>query len=164
MEVRGETIMNDQIDIPWGGDNDNGNKKSVCPECGKKSIEYSYAFSKHHAVFLGSLYEAGGIAKTDDLDLTYPQRTNSQKLRYWGLAIPYLKTDEATQKRGWWEITRKGKDFVEGKISIPEKVLVRDNVVLKLYGVPKMFYEADEGYKFRRYYQGVAARFIEENE
>jgi len=136
-------------------------KEVICEACGKKSVVYTYTFAKNHAAVLEKLYLANGPAKTDDLNLTYAQRTNSQKLRYWGLAKPFLKSDEATQKRGWWEITDKGRKFVEGLTSIPKKATVRDNVVIELSDDGIMFYEVDEGYKFRSYYQGVASDQIQ---
>lgn len=70
------------------------NDAGVCPQCGaRRAAEYRFSFNRGNAVFLGKLFDAGGPARTDDLDLTYAQRTNSQKRRYWGLAEPVIEKE-----------------------------------------------------------------------
>jgi hypothetical protein len=120
----------------------------VCPCCGAKVVTYSHCFSRALATFLLALYRAGGPAKTDDLGLTYAQRTNSQKLRYWGLARPVLNADSKA-KRGLWEITDKGREFVEGKATIPRRAHVQRNMVIRIDGDPLAFAEVSDGYQFR---------------
>lgn len=120
----------------------------VCPCCGAKVVTYRHSFGKHLAAFLLALYRAGGPAKTDDLGLTYAQRTNSQKLRYWGLARQVLN-EQSKVKRGLWEITEKGREFVEGKITIQRHAHVSRNSVLRIDGDPIAFAEVSDGYQFR---------------
>jgi len=137
--------------------NSNNRECATCPTCGHTSITYRFGFNKALATFLIALYEAGGPVKTDSLGLTYAQRTNSQKLRYWGLAVPYMVPGESTTKRGWWQITAFGKEFVEGRISIPRFAYTKDGDVVKHDGKVIYFSEVEDGYKYRDHYQSQAA-------
>lgn len=127
----------------------------LCPHCGAKSVEYHFTFNRALAVFLGRLYEAGVPVRTDALDLTYSQRTNSQKLRYWGLARPH-ETRETQRKRGWWVIEEKGVAFVEGRITVPRIAVTRRGVVLRLEGAALAFRDVSDGYVYRRAYAAEA--------
>ena len=49
-----------------------------CPHCGKIMATYTFTFNKGLAIFLLKLFEAGKPVKTDELGLSYSQRTNSQ--------------------------------------------------------------------------------------
>jgi len=54
------------------------------------------------------------------------------KLRFWDLVVSSSdEPDEDKKANGYWRITEKGKDFVENKIRIYEKVKLYDN---KSYG------------------------------
>lgn len=102
------------------------NQKGTCPHCSALMVEYTFTFNSGLATFLSALYEAKEPVRTDELGLTYSQRTNSQKLRYWGLA-EQVKTGTAAKKGGVWKITRLGIDFVEGRVRIPRKVTMYRN-------------------------------------
>jgi hypothetical protein len=117
--------------------------------------EYTFTFNKGLSTFLVKLYERNRPCKTDDLGLTYAQRTNSQKLAYWGLAEPYTdpECEESITKRGWWMITDKGKRFVEGLISIPKKVKTRCGDVTGYLGEDITLTDVREGYQYRQDYQ-----------
>ena len=126
-------------------------ESNTCHCCGAKLVEYRFVFNYGLALFLGRLFDNRGPTKTDTLGLTYSQRTNSQKLRYWGLAEPYL--DEHTEaKRGWWQITDKGRAFVMGEITIPKYAVTKRNHVLRLEGEPVSFRGASRGYQYRQDY------------
>ncbi len=136
------------------------NEKKICNHCGAKMIDYTFTFNKGLAAFLLRLYKIGKPCKTADLGLTYAQRTNSQKARYWGLAEPVLN-EEGKIKRGWWEITVNGRQFVEGKLRIPRTVTTRRNVVVAastddLIG----FLDAVDGYEYRKHFQDQASEQI----
>ena len=55
------------------------------------------------------------------------------KLQYWGLIAEQEKDPSDTKKRtsGFWTITEKGKNFVEGKITVPSHIKIFNN---KQYG------------------------------
>jgi hypothetical protein len=129
------------------------NKKEplICPLCGAKHVEYRFGFNKGLAAFLTKLYIANRPVKTDSLGLTYAQRTNSQKLRYWGLAVPY-KNEESVVKRGWWVITQLGIDFVTGKAKIPKYAVTRSNEVIRMEGEEISFTSVLDGYDYYQDY------------
>lgn len=120
-----------------------------CDKCGATMVEYPAAFNKGLARVLLRLYEVGRPAEMSELGLAYSQRTNEHKLRYWGLAEQYI-TEETKRKRGCWVITQKGKDFVEGKISIPRHCWTYRNEVVEFDGQPIRFSEVSEGYRYRQ--------------
>lgn len=124
---------------------------AICEHCCAKMVEYTFSFNKGLAVFLGKLFDAQGPVKTDNLGLTYAQRTNSQKLRYWGLAEPYVN-EESTIKRGWWQITYTGKLFVLGQTTIKKQVVMYRNKVIRYEGVDLFFDKVSDGYKYHEDY------------
>lgn len=130
---------------------------NICSECGAKIVEYKFSFNKGLAAFLGRLFDQGGPVRTDDLNLTYSQRTNSQKLRYWGLAEPVI-TEATIRKRGVWKITDKGIEFVIGNITIPKFAVTMRNKVLRLEGAPLSFTTVSDGYKYRADYAEQARK------
>lgn len=125
------------------------NRSSICQHCGAKMVEYKFSFNKGMAQFLLKLYDAQGPAKTDELGLTYSQRTNSQKLRYWGLAEPVTDTAEQRKKSGWWKITAAGYLFVNGEISIQKFAVMYRNVFRRYEGGEIYFKDVYEGYQNR---------------
>ena len=140
------------------------NEKKICPCCGAKMIEYRFGFNKGLAVFLGKLFDAGGLAKTDDLGLTYSQRTNSQKLRYWGLAEPVIN-EESAIKRGWWQITNKGVAFLLGRTSIPKYAITYRGEVVRKEGDQITFKGVSDGYEYHADYANQAsAQLVDHDE
>ena len=125
---------------------------TICHTCGHKSVEYTFTFNQGLAAFLWALFRAGGPCKTDSLNLTYSQRTNSQKLRYWDLARPHMN-EESAKKAGWWEITEYGRNFVLGKMTIVKKVVMRNNEFVRYEGKRIRFEDSLEGYMHRSHYR-----------
>jgi hypothetical protein len=143
-------------------DEPNGNHPR-CEHCGALLIEYRFGFNKALARFLGLLFEAGKIpVRTDSLDLTYSQRTNSQKLRYWALADPVIDTEEQVLKRGWWQITDKGCSFVRGEISIPKYAVTKRGVVVRHEGDQILFRYVSGGYEYHGDYADQARRQLDQ--
>jgi hypothetical protein len=54
-----------------------------------------------------------------DFPLSFDQITNFAKLRMFGLAV---HADKGNARSGWWLLTSRGADFLNGAISIPKKV------------------------------------------
>lgn len=81
-----------------------------------------------------------------DLDLTFNQRDNFQKLRYWNLV---RKSYNAEGKRigGHWEITELGLRFVNGEISMPQSAITYRGEVVEYKGENKYFSDVKELYK-----------------
>ena len=132
-----------------------------CPYCHQpQPSEYKFGFNLGLAIFLGRLFDRRGPARTDDLGLSYSQRTNSQKLRYWGLAEPLITAD-TIRKRGWWQITRKGQEFVIGSIAIPRYAITRRNEVLRLEGPMIAFAEVSDGYQYHQDYAEQVRNWID---
>lgn len=113
-----------------------------CPCCGKLSVTYKYVFNRALAKFLFELYKIGGVVKISDINLSYSQRSNSNKLIYWGLADNAIVNGK--KKRGIWEITDFGKSFVECSIGIKKYVLVKDNIKQGFDGEIIMFNDLHE--------------------
>lgn len=124
----------------------------VCGECGAKMVEYTFTFNKGICVFLRALYLAGGVAKTDTLGLTYSQRTNSQKVRYWDLAIPHIN-EESKKKAGWWQITDHGIKFLRGEVPIHKKVVMYRNERRRYEGEQILVTNVVDTWEYRSDYQ-----------
>lgn len=134
----------------------------TCECCGAKLVEYRFSFNTGLLVFLRRLYDAGRPAKTDTLGLTYSQRTNSQKLRYWGLAEKVVN-EEAAVKAGWWQITRLGLCFIRGTVSIPKFVWTFRGEVVRKEGPDIFVRDVADGWKYRIEYAQEAIAHEEQN-
>ena len=64
-----------------------------------------------------------------DLALTYAERANLTTLRFFGL-VAKVKQMDGTHRRGHWLLTRRGSQFLKGKLAIPRHVLTLDNKVI----------------------------------
>lgn len=140
------------------------NEPKICECCGAKIVEYRFVFNRGLAVFLGRLFDTSGPdkqpVKTDSLKLTYSQRTNSQKLRYWGLAQPVIDAN-TERKRGWWQITDKGMKFVLGQTTIPKYAYTMRNVITRLDGERIRFLQVSNGYEYRKDYAEQVLRQLQ---
>lgn len=63
-----------------------------------------------------------------DLELSTTESMNWTKLRFHGMIAKYM--ENGTWKRGYWLLTRKGADFLNGKIEVPVKVKTFRNKVI----------------------------------
>jgi hypothetical protein len=127
----------------------------LCPHCGAKLVEYRHSLNKGIAAFVLALYKHQGPQKTDDLGLTFSQRTNSTKAQYWGLVEPVLN-DESRLKAGWWKITPIGIEFASGARTMPKYVVVRRHHVLRFEGPEIAFKDVSDGYLYRADYKSQA--------
>lgn len=99
-----------------------------CPNCGA-------LMKKHwHSLTLGLVgalvkIKTAVITKNEnrvhpvrDVELTNNERNNLSKLRYHALI--------AKSGRGYWLLTRRGSEFLKGKVAIPKRVLTWRNKVV----------------------------------
>jgi len=121
---------------------------TVCPCCGTKLVEYKHGLNRGLAHVLACFFEANGPAWLGSLDIDYTQYSNVQKLRYWGLLKPYITKDTA-HRRGWWEITEKGKAFVLGQIRVQKYAITCQAEVVKLDGEHILFSDISDLWEFR---------------
>ena len=64
--------------------------------------------------------------------LTEKKYTDVTKLFYWDLIEPLIgKREEGSKRVGYWRLTQKGREFVEGKIAIDKNVFVYNNKVYR---------------------------------
>jgi hypothetical protein len=98
-------------------EDENGKKRCTC--CGANVVKYRHKFNKGMAIGLYRLSQAGGLEHIKRLKLTYNQRSNFQKMQYWGLVRKAGATPEEVRSGGYWELTTKGRMFVGGEITIP---------------------------------------------
>lgn len=122
-----------------------------CGVCKTAHILYRHSFRKYLATFLVRLFDAGGVAKSSELGGGNTQYTNCAKNRYWGLIVPHTN-EESLIKKGWWEITDHGRDFVVGAVKIYHTVKVRDDEILGFEGRLISFTEALEDYAYHSDY------------
>jgi len=88
--------------------------KECCAHCGASVVSYNHSLNAGMVKGLILLEKAGGTSLFSDLDLTFNQKNNFQKLRYW-----YLIT---SPEPGVWSLTNEGMDFLLGKTTMPKRV------------------------------------------
>jgi len=131
----------------------------VCKACGAKTVEYRHGFSTALAFGLIRLYNAGAAVNLKNLGLTRNQWDNFQKLRYWGLSAQ-CKDEQGNRRAGYWVLTTKGKDFVEGRTTIQDHVWTYRGQTVRYDGSPISFPHGDltelAGYSQRQDYASEA--------
>lgn len=121
-------------------------KCSTCQTCGSKNIEYRHNFNVGLATCLKLLFQNGGMAKIGSLGLNNSQFANFQKLQYWDLIYPYGK------KRGWWAITPRGVEFLQGKRDIPSGIVTIKSRIVRSEGNSLNVWDIIKSWDEREYY------------
>ena len=106
---------------------------TICPTCGLKKVVYKTHLSRVVIDLAVKLHERGQPARASELCPGLSERTNSYKNQFWGFITPYV-TPELKARRGWWQLTEKGKDFVAGKIYVKKTALTLNSEVLGFEG------------------------------
>lgn len=94
-------------------------EEELCDHCGAKVVEYKHGLSKGLVASLVTFAQRGDAMKLAEAGLTYPQRCNFQKLRYWELVE---KVGDPAGKGGTWRLTEQGKKFLSGAVGLPHQV------------------------------------------
>jgi hypothetical protein len=103
---------------------DRKNPRKKCPLCGHEHKVHRQHLTGVMVSALRTLHEAGGgPVRALDLPLSPSQYNNGQKLRYFGL-MTY-------PARGGWQITDRGRLFLEGKMPAPGTVWTFDGHVIE---------------------------------
>lgn len=94
-----------------------------CPACDRPMATYVRAFSKRLAAALAYFWAFNGNIQSRVVDAQF-RPLSWEWLRLWRLI------EKNPTKRGEWHITQRGRDFVNGKLSIPITVSVRNGEVV----------------------------------
>lgn len=86
-----------------------------CESCGAKIVEYKHGLNK---LLASALLKVAALSKSrpvhlKEAHLTHSERDNFQKLRYFGLVAKSF-SDDGLRIQGCWQLTPKGRLFVEG--------------------------------------------------
>ena len=124
----------------------------VCDTCGAKLVEYKHGLSKglcRALIQVAIAFRDTKAHEIKEMGLDYNHRCNFQKLKYWGLVE---KVGEQTGKGGLWRITEDGKEFVQGKISVPKFVWTYRGKVERYDGDHITIFDVSGGWKSRSQY------------
>jgi hypothetical protein len=103
---------------------DNLRKGSVCPCCDQLAKQYRRKLNKGQAESLKAIYREGRGSErqpvhTPSLMKSAVSREEGKMAMAWGLLEETDPPHEDGNRAGWWRVTRKGEQFVLGKISVP---------------------------------------------
>ena len=132
-------------------------QESVCPHCGSRLLEHRHRLSQGLVRALLTVYRASPWAavRVSDLVLDHSQLANFQKLAYWRLVEPHI-TEETGHRRGWWKITRFGRDFIQGRQELAPLVWTFRGKPKRWEGAPVRISDIVEGYECRGDYAAAA--------
>jgi hypothetical protein len=114
---------------------ENWEKGLRCPCCGQWVQRYAYSLHSGMARVLILVYHADKINLMEGgdgwihvenylVDVGVKIKGVHGKLRHWGLLEQKPNDDPKKHDSGIWRITDKGRQFVEGTILVPKKVLM----------------------------------------
>ena len=95
-----------------------------CPHCHQLMNVYKRSLRKGLVEALVKL-DQRGQSRSSELDLPIGINADFSKMRFWGLIY------KPTGDRNVWDITGKGKRFLDGLIKIPKYVYIYNNSVEK---------------------------------
>lgn len=106
-----------------------------CPCCGQHVQLYDYKLFATSAFALMKLYSLSEerpdiyfhISEYAEASKGSPRAPHFAELRFWGLISKQENSDPTKKSSGYWCITQKGREFVEGKILLPSRILVYNN-------------------------------------
>lgn len=104
-----------------------------CPCCNQFVKEYARKLNSSMARVLILIYQSGNtdFFHVEDFLKSLNRgdlRADFHKLRYWGLLKKKVENrEDGSARNGFYKITPMGIMFVEGKIGVPEKILVFNN-------------------------------------
>jgi len=109
-------------------------KNSTCPCCSQKVNMCSYKIYDSSALALIKLKQLNDkkaqpyhVYDFAEAKVLHVRASHYADLRHWGLIEPFKSNDPKKKSSGFWKITQKGIDFVEGKIRLPEKIRMYNN-------------------------------------
>lgn len=112
---------------------DNFEKGTDCPCCGQFVKRYKRKINSGMAIFLVGLYR---LDKKDTRNVFTNEEIYGEvgvkqgardhaAMKHWGLIVePDIEVPEAKRKNGLWAITQLGRDFIEGKITLPSHLFI----------------------------------------
>lgn len=105
-----------------------------CPACDQFCKEYNYNLNLSIALALIKLYKFHQDGTTwvhVNTQLRQVSGGYFSLAKWWGLIVQKKKDgDESKRVSGYWALTRKGIDFVEGKLAVPSYVEMYNGEVL----------------------------------
>jgi len=108
--------------LPDGFELTDPTRSIECPTCTQSVYVRSIALSKAHIKALRCMYELGGrITANDMANLGRSVYCNYSQLKYWGLIE---SNADACHK-----LTLSGVEFIEGKLALPRKLYVFNDLV-----------------------------------
>ncbi len=124
------------------------NEIDICDHCGAKMVEYSHSLSKLLVNALVKFHKEFGQeeANLKDSSLTFNERTNFQKLKYWDLVIE-------GDGHSTWFIGPIGIMFINGFYTIKKQVVTFHGKVKRMEGPDVVFRDiVDYVYRSRESY------------
>ncbi len=131
------------MDSIWGEYKNYGSDKEqiTCEHCGHISVRYKQRFTKNLYRSLIAWRDLGTGVVSDFKEqprLYRLVRNNSTRLSYWGvIAKNFVDVNGRPTQRGW-HITDLGRDFLGGRVSIPEFIwTIEDRVIAHYHYISK---------------------------
>lgn len=135
----------------------------TCPTCGTTLATYRHSLNVALVRGLIKLHEAGGgPINLRHLDLTRNQWDNFQKLRYFGLVAQVF--EDGKRRRGVWEITELGRDFLRGAATVRRISLTYKGETIGADGEEIHPSDVIEGYVHRERWAAAASGPPQEGE
>lgn len=118
----------------------------ICPCCSQYVKIYERSITSSMAQALILIYKYFRAHQTEKwlhvqdylkkLDIPAPVMSGDvSKLKFWGILLPQDGTrDDGSKRIGFYSITQKGREFVEGRITVPEKARIYNQRFLGFAG------------------------------
>ena len=118
----------------------NPKKRTICPACRRSVKSYSIQICRADVDVLMELYTISRCTRKEWVNVNQKIKPTSRSYsssRRWGLIEKYEinpnnMTSAMRRNRGRWRLTKKGQDFLMGKISIPKVLIMYDQNIKRI--------------------------------
>ena len=118
------------------------NIECFCPCCNKKMVVKKIVFSRNFATYLKGFSDRAKthldewVSNREVDEMGGRQNGDYANLRFWGLI------ENSGVGRGNWRLTKKGRDFIEGTITIKNRITLLNGVPISQGGETITFEDA----------------------
>lgn len=115
-----------------------------CPCCKRFGKYNGFTITQKNAQALVWIYKNGGVDDWANTAKNAPREFMQAKtftnMRYWGLIEPHPNDKKEKKGSGYWRITQKGINYINGQMRLPKKVFIYNRKLVG-YGEQHVYFK-----------------------
>ena len=128
----------------------NNGSGTHCPVCDRYAKIQARPINKTMAQAVAWMVRNGAPSQWIKMsDSPFSGTNQHPTLKHWGLLEQKMNDSNPKKKHvGYWRVTQKGRDFVSGKLAVPEKAVIYNDKLIEMQGPTKYIHEVIKGFDY----------------